>query len=138
MNHPERLTRLFAQAANTKIEGVKPDVMENKTFATYIDNSGKVYAKISPTPDQYEAFVTQISEMWASEPNWTDAQLQAIKTPTAIVLGDHDEAITREHTDYMAKTIPGAELVILKDASHFAMLQDPAGYNAAIRAFIDK
>lgn len=30
----------------------------------------------------------------------------------------------------MAKTIPGAE--------HFAMLQDPAGYNAAIRAFIDK
>jgi pimeloyl-ACP methyl ester carboxylesterase len=138
MKHPERLTSLFAQAANSKIDGVKPDVMENKTFATYIDNSGKIYAKLSPTPDQFDAFVTQISEMWSTEPNWTDDQLKTIQTPTAIVLGDHDEAITLEHTEYMAKTIPGAELVILKDASHFAMLQDPAGYNAAVRAFIDK
>lgn len=138
MTHPERLTRVFAHAANSKIDGVKPDVMENKTFATYIEDSGKIYTKISPTPDQFDAFVTQISEMWASEPNWTDDQLKSIKTPVAIVLGDHDEAISLEHTEYMAKTIPGAELVILKDASHFAMLQDPAGYDAAVRAFIDK
>lgn len=138
MKHPERLTRLFAQAANSRTDGVKPDVMENKTFAAYVENSAKVYAKISPTPDQFDAFVTQIGEMWSTEPNWTDEQLKSIKTQTAIVLGDHDEAITREHTDYLAKMIPEAKLVILKDASHFAMLQDPAGYSAAIRDFIDK
>ncbi len=76
--------------------------------------------------------------MWASEPDWTDDQLKTITTPTAIVLGDHDEAITREHTDHLAKVIPGAKEVILKDASHFAMLQDPAGYTQAVRDFIDK
>jgi hypothetical protein len=27
--------------------------------------------------------------------------------------------------------------VILKQVSHFAMLQDPQGYTAAIRAFLD-
>jgi pimeloyl-ACP methyl ester carboxylesterase len=53
------------------------------------------------------------------------------------VLGDHDEAITREHTEYLATTIPGAKLVILPEVSHFAMLQDPAGYTQAIRDFID-
>jgi len=137
MKHPEKLTKVFAQAANTKVEGVKPDVMQNKTFAGYIDHAGEIYKKISPTPDQYESFVEQISKMWASEPNWSDDDLKKIKTPIAIVLGDHDEAITREHTDYMAKTIPGAELVILKDASHFAMVQDPEGYNKAVRDFID-
>ncbi|WP_137128627.1 alpha/beta hydrolase [Rhizobium sp. FY34] len=138
MKHPERLTRLFAQAANSRTDGVKPDVMENKTFAAYVENSAKVYAKISPTPDQFDAFVTQIGEMWSTEPNWTDEQLKSIETETAIVLGDHDEAITREHTDYLAKMIPAAKLLILKDASHFAMLQDPAGYNTAIRDFIDR
>ncbi|KQV37486.1 alpha/beta hydrolase [Rhizobium sp. Root73] len=138
IHHPERLTKLFAQAANSKIDGVIPTVMENKTFATYIEKAGEVYKKISPTPAEYDAFVTQISNMWASQPNWSDDDLKKITTPTTIVLGDHDEAISREHTDYLAKTIPGAELIILKDASHFAMLQDPEGYNKAVRDFIDR
>lgn len=138
MHHPERLTKVFAQAANTKVDGVKPDVLQNKTFAGYIDKAGGVYRKISPTPAEYDAFVEQISGMWASQPNWTDDDLKTIKTPIAVVLGDHDEAVSREHTDYMAKTIPGAKLVILDNASHFAMLQDPAGYNKAVRDFIDK
>ncbi|WP_337268797.1 alpha/beta fold hydrolase [Oryzifoliimicrobium ureilyticus] len=135
MHHPERLNKLFAQAANTKTEGVKADVMENKTFKAYIDRSGEVYRKSSPTPGEYDAFVEQISGMWASQPNWSDADLATIKTPTEIVLGDHDEAVDRGHTEYMASHIHGAKLVILPDASHFAMLQDPAGYTAAIRAF---
>lgn len=138
MHHPERLTKLFAQAANSKVDGVIPTVMENKTFAAYIEKAGEVYKTISPTPTEYDAFVTQISGMWASQPNWSDDDLKKITTPTAIVLGDHDEAVSREHTDYLAKTIPGAKLIILKDASHFAMLQDPEGYNKAVRDFIDQ
>jgi pimeloyl-ACP methyl ester carboxylesterase len=136
MHHPERLTKLFAQAANTRASGVKPDVLENPTFAAYVARAGAVYRRISPTPDQYDDFVRQISAMWNSQPNWSDEDLKKITVPTAIVLGDHDEAITRGHTEYMARTIPGAKLIILKNASHFAMLQDPAGYTRAIRAFL--
>jgi pimeloyl-ACP methyl ester carboxylesterase len=135
IHHPERLNRLFAQAANTKVEGVKSDVMDNKTFADYITRCGEIYKKVSPTPTEYDAFVEQISAMWASQPNWPDADLKSIKTPTAIVLGDHDEAIDLKHTEYIANTVPGAKLIILKDASHFAMLQDPAGYTKAVRDF---
>jgi pimeloyl-ACP methyl ester carboxylesterase len=36
----------------------------------------------------------------------------------------------------MAQAIPGAKLIILKDASHFAMLQDPKGYTQAVREFL--
>jgi len=136
MNHPERLTKLFAQAANVTVDGVDPNVMNHATFTAYIDRMGKDYAKFSKTPDQYNAFVEQISKMWSSEPAWTKEQLAGIKVPTAIVLGDHDEAITRAHTDYMAANIPGAKLIILKDASHFAMLQDPAGYTKAVLDFL--
>jgi pimeloyl-ACP methyl ester carboxylesterase len=74
--------------------------------------------------------------MWASQPNWSDAELGRITTPIAIVLGDHDEAISLDHTRHMAAVIPGSKLVILKDVSHFALLQDPAQYDQAIRDFL--
>jgi pimeloyl-ACP methyl ester carboxylesterase len=138
MSHPERLTKLFAHAANVTVDGVKPDVMNNPTFAAYVTRSGEDYKKLSKTPDQYDAFVKQISHMWETQPNWTKEQLAAIKVPTAIVLGDHDEAIKRDHTEKMAADIPGSKLVILPNASHFAMLQDPEGYTAAVRALIDQ
>jgi pimeloyl-ACP methyl ester carboxylesterase len=136
MKHPERLSKLFAQAANVTTDGVKPDVMQSKVFSAYVDRSGVDYRKMSKTPDQYDAFVEQISHMWATQPNWSDAELAKITVPTAIVLGDHDEAIKRDHTEHMAQVIPGAKLIILKDASHFAMLQDPKGYTKAVRDFL--
>ncbi|MER9459766.1 MULTISPECIES: alpha/beta hydrolase [unclassified Mesorhizobium] len=137
LHHPERLTRLFAQAANVTTDGVDPGVLTNKTFAAYIDRSGRDYKRLSKTPDQYDAFVAQISHMWESEPAWTKEQLGKITTPTAIVAGDHDEAIKREHTEYMASVIPGAKLIILPNASHFAMLQAPDEYSQAALDFID-
>ncbi|WFU87319.1 alpha/beta hydrolase [Rhizobium sp. CC1099] len=133
MKHPEKLTRLIAQAANVTTEGVKPDVMTNKTFSDYIKSAGEAYKKLSPTPNEYDAFVNQISAMWMSEPAWTAADLGKITVPVTLAIGDHDEAIKLDHTERMAKEIPGAKLVILKDASHFAMLQDPEEYDAMIR-----
>ncbi len=76
--------------------------------------------------------------MWETQPNWSKEQVAKITTPTAIVAGDHDEAIKREHTDYMAKTIPGAKEIILPNASHFAMLQAPDEYTKAVVDFIDQ
>jgi len=131
--HPEKLTRVIAQAANVTTDGVKPDVMSNKTFNDYINVAGDYYKKLSPTPNEYDAFVNQISQMWATQPAWTAADLGKITVPVTLAIGDHDEAVKLDHTQMMAKEIPGAKLVILKDASHFAMLQDPEGYDAMIR-----
>ena len=137
MHHPGRLKHLFAQAANITIDGVDPNVMNDKVFASYIDWMGKDYARLSPTPDQYDAFVTQISAMWGSQPNWTDAEVATIKVPTVVAAGDHDQAILRPHTEKIAKLIRGSKLVILPNTSHFAMLQAPKEYTAAVRALID-
>ncbi|HEY3719765.1 MAG TPA: alpha/beta hydrolase, partial [Roseiarcus sp.] len=90
----------------------------------------------SATPKEYDAFVDQISKMWADQPNWTDAQLKAIDTPIIVVDGDHDEAIKRAHTEYIAATIPHAGLLILPNVSHFAFLQDPGMFNFAILHFL--
>ncbi len=136
MHHPERLTKLFAQAANVTTDGVKPDTMQTPTFSGFVKDAGQRYKRISPTPGDYGAFVAEINKMWDSEPNWTKEQLSKIRVPTAIVLGDHDEAIKRDHTEYMASAIPSAKLIILKNVSHFAMLQDPEGYTKAVLGFL--
>ena len=74
--------------------------------------------------------------MWATEPAFTAAQLRGINVPTVIADGDHDEIIRRDHVEKLAALIPGAKLVILKDASHFALWQDPAGFDRALRDFL--
>jgi pimeloyl-ACP methyl ester carboxylesterase len=137
IRHPERLSRLFAFAANYTPDGVKPSVADDPTFNAYVARAAEDYARLSPTPDQFDAFVEQISEMWATEPNYSQDQLRAITVPTVIFDGDRDEAIEPAHTAEMAELIPGAELVIMKDASHFAMWQHPDEFNATVLEFLE-
>ena len=136
LRHKDRVGKVFAFAANTVTSGVKEGVEKNPTFAAYIVRAGREYAELSATPKQYDAFVGEISKMWADQPNWTDDQLKTIDNPTLVVDGDHDEAIKREHTEYIAATIPHAGLLILPKVSHFAFLQDPGMFNFAILHFL--
>jgi len=136
IRHPERLSRLFAFAANYTPEGVKASVAEDPTFNAYVARAGEDYARLSPTPDEFDDFVGQISQMWATEPNYGKDQLRAIRVPTVIFAGEHDEAIEPAHTAEMAARIPHAELVVMKDASHFALWQQPGAFNKTVLEFL--
>ncbi|MBV9878151.1 MAG: alpha/beta fold hydrolase [Verrucomicrobia bacterium] len=136
IRHQDRVGRIFAFGANTMTSGVKDDVEKNPIVAAFIERARREYEVYSATPKEYEAFVARIDKMWATEPSWTDAQLKSITSPVLVVDGDHDEAIKREHTEYIAATIPGAGLLILPNVSHFAFLQDPELFNYAILHFL--
>ena len=136
IHHPERLTKLFAFAANSDPSGVA-DISQSKVFNDYIARTEKEYAKLSATPTEFGAFVDQIGKMWASQPNFTKEQLNGIKTPTWIVDADHDEAIKRENTEFMAAQIPGAGLLIQPEVSHFSFLQDPKQFNDEVLHFLN-
>ena len=137
MRHPERLTKLWAYGANFNIGGLIPDFDKDPVFSQEIANAGEKYRRVSPTPDQYDAFVKQISEMWSSQPDYTPEQLGRITTPTMIVDGEHDEAIKREHTEELSRLIPNARLLIMPGVSHFGHLQDPQLYDTYLIGFLD-
>lgn len=137
INHPERLTKLFAFGANYNVSGVKPDVDKDPVFGAYIEKAGKDYEKLSPTPKDYGAFVDALVALWYSQPDYKPEQLATITTPTVIADGEYDEGIRREHTEELAKLVPGAKLVILPDTSHFAHWQNPELFNTELVAFID-
>ncbi len=136
LHAPERVSRVFAFAANMDPSGVKPDAGQHRTFAYFERLAKRDYAELSPTPGGYNAFYKAIVRMWDTEPHYGPADLARIRTPVAIVDGDHDEAIKREHTGYLARSIPRAQLIIIPSASHFAMLQRPEAFNSAMLAFL--
>lgn len=135
INHPERLTKLFAFAANSDPSGVA-DIGQSPVFNAYIARAQGEYEKLSPTPSQYQAFLDQISKMWATQPNFTKEQLNAIHVPTWIVDADRDEAIKRENTEFMAAQIPGAGLLLQPRVSHFSFLQDPDQFTEEVLHFL--
>jgi len=136
MHHPERLSKLFAFAANSDPSAVK-DVEHDPVFSAFIARARTEYEKLSPTPKEYDAFLKQITKMWDSEPHWTAADLAAIKVPTWIVDADHDEAIKRDNTLFMADNIPGSGLLIQPEVSHFSFIQDSAQFNADVLHFLE-
>jgi len=136
MKHPERLTRLFAFAANSDPSGVA-DIASSPVFNAYIARAEKEYEALSPTPKDYKPFLDQIGKMWETQPNWTAVDLKKIAVPTWIVDADHDEAIKRENTEFMAANIPGAGLLIQPKVSHFSFIQDPAQFNADLLHFLE-
>jgi pimeloyl-ACP methyl ester carboxylesterase len=137
MNHPDRVARLFAFAANSDPSGVK-DVDKSPVFQQFIARGEKEYEALSATPKEYRQFVEEISGMWSKQPHWTQGDLAKIKVPTWIVDADHDEAIERTNTEFMAGAIPKAGLLLQPEVSHFSMLQDPAQFTADILRFLGR
>ena len=137
MSHPARLDRLFAFAANSDPSGVK-DVGKSPVFNALIARAQKEYEALSGTPGEYKKFLAEISNMWATQPNWTAKDLGAIKVHTWIVDADHDEAIKRENTEFMAAAVPNAGLLLQPEVSHFSMLQAPDQFADDILHFLKR
>ena len=136
IRHPDRVGKIFAFAAVTRTSGAKYGAIMYPTVVAFIKRAGQEYKAYSTAPREFSSFVMQIVKMWASQPNWTDAQLKAIAAPVLVVHGDHDETIKRAHTEYIAATIPGAKLLFLPGTSHFAFLQDTELFNSAVLHFL--
>ena len=136
MKHPERVSKLFAFAANSDPSGVA-DIAKSDVFNAYIARAGEEYKRLSPTPADYKNFVDEITKMWETQPKWTAVDLAAIKVPTWIVDADHDEAIKRDNTEFMAANIPGAGLLIQPQVSHFSFMQDPEQFTDDVLHFLE-
>ena len=96
------------------------------------------YARLSATPEAFDEFSEAVGLMQRTQPNYTAQDLGRIRVPVAIVQSEHDEFIKREHAEYLARSIPGAEFVLLPGVSHFAPLQRPAEFNRAMLAFLGR
>jgi pimeloyl-ACP methyl ester carboxylesterase len=135
MHAPQRVKGVFFFGCNMDPSGTK-EFVPTSVIDRCFNRHAKDYARLSATPDNFNAFVDAVSLMMKTEPNYSATDLAKITVPVAIVHSEHDEFIKREHADYLAQKVPGAELISLFGVSHFAPLQRPDYFNGVLLGFL--
>ena len=133
---PERLGKLVAFGVNYHPSGVREDVTENERFAKFFDDSAKEYQRLSPTPDQWQSFLDNITKMWANEPDFSASQLAGITSNVLILAGAAEEAIKIPHLYSMAELIPKSTLTLMPGTGHFALWEKPEEFNRIVLEFL--
>lgn len=64
--------------------------------------------------------------------------LDVIDVPTLIVAGTHDRLTPPGAAERIATAIKGAELDVMSDTGHMAMLERPHEFNARLRTFLER
>ena len=136
IENPERLNKVVAYGANYVPSGVKADVGESAVFNAYIGQALADYELLSPTPEGFDAFLVNISNMWATEPNYTKEQMQAIPVPILFLDGWQEEAIYPAHNFEMSELVPGSELHLMPNVGHFAMFLTPDMFNEIVLDYL--
>lgn len=135
MHHPERVTKLFAFAANSDPSGVK-DAASSPVFNAFVARAAKEHEALSPAPEGFQSLRRDVMRMWAAEPNYKAQDFRSIRLPVWIAGADRDEAVKRENIEFMAAEIPSSGLLIMPNVSHFAMLQDPELFSSLVMHFL--
>jgi pimeloyl-ACP methyl ester carboxylesterase len=136
-NAPERVAGVFFFGCNMDPSGTK-DIEFTPTLKRCFGRHVRDYAQLSATPDQFDAFSDAVGLMQKTQPNYSAHDLAAISVPVVIVQAEYDEFIRLEHAEYLARSIPNAEFIMLHGVSHFASLQRPEQFNRAILTFLGK
>lgn len=135
MHHGDRVDGVMAFAGNVDRSGTsKP--RDPALFSRYYARCKREQEALQPDAKRRAAARAALSAMWKKEPRYTTAQVEAIATPLTVVAADHDELIRAEHAAKIAKLVPGATLVTLRDVGHFAMWQDPEQFNRVVLDFL--
>jgi pimeloyl-ACP methyl ester carboxylesterase len=132
MRHPERIRRLVAISANYNPDGLgyTPSVEEVPRIALR-------YWLLAPNPAQWPDLYRNVFAMWRTQPQYTLNDLGHIKAPTLVMAGEYD-LIKREHTDQLAKAIPGSYESIIAHATHLVPIEKPDIVNSKILNFLDE
>ncbi|WP_413197328.1 alpha/beta fold hydrolase [Pararobbsia alpina] len=133
---PSRATSVLFFGCNMDPSGTKEIQWPHTVIERCFNRHKKDYARLSATPDQFEAFVEAVSLMERTQPNYSAEDLAKIDVPVLIVQSELDEFIKPEHAAYLAETLPYARLVTLPGVSHFAPIQRPEVFNRVLLAFL--
>lgn len=94
------------------------------------------YANFSPDPP--ETLFTKIKKMvqiWKTEPNMKLEQLQSIKCPALIIVGD-DDVMSLGHTNKIYENIPNSRLAVIPGASHLIDKEQPEILHLIVKRFL--
>ena len=144
VNHPTRVRSTVPISASVRPEGMHEDLTDPAKMATStrmptaqdFADMRAAYTKLSPHPEQFDAFIAAMSGAAADLVGWSDEQLAGITAPTLLITGDHD-FVTIEHAGLMKRLIPGAHLAVLPNTTHMNATRRPELLLPMLAWFLD-
>jgi pimeloyl-ACP methyl ester carboxylesterase len=139
IHHPERVKALAAFGANISPDGYQDSFLNYVRNATVDDIKlmvGNKYLEMMPDSERLPIILEKIRTLYLTEPNFTLKELAAITTPTLILDGQNETVIRLDQPQKIAESIPGAQLVILPNAGHNAVTENPVAWNNAVLDFL--
>ena len=76
-----------------------------------------------------------MNETWLSDQYDLLPKLESLRVPTLVIYGDHD-FIPADCAAHIARAIPGARMVTLRECGHFSYLECPDAVRKTIRQFM--
>jgi 3-oxoadipate enol-lactonase len=133
LSAPEVLTALAAKGVKTREEGfwmTAPYNYHPSTPRRMIEEDLAATLRSPLTRESYQAQLQAVT-------TWTGShsRLQSLDKPTLILHGDSDRLIPTENGRILARAVPNAELVLLKDAGHRFMTDKLEDASRAILSF---
>ena len=119
------------------VPGLSNDERIRRVFALYFDPPDQA------TADAFMDRVILSAEAWRQliatrefRSFDTRPRLPEIRTPTLVVVGENDLITTARQARIIAAGIPGARLQVFANTGHNPFVEEPAAFNAAVRAFV--
>ena len=137
IDHPKLVRKLVTSGSNVDDEGLPPpksgELKPEQLPKMFQDQ----YDRVSPDgPLHYAAFINRVAAMWRRYPYVERSKLGEIRCPTLIIMGDRD-FYSVEVAQHIARSIPGAQLMIVPGTGHGTFRQRPGLMNLAVLEFLD-
>jgi len=125
IKHPEKINKLVASGANIFPDGALHQE-ELEKWINDLENNNK---------NHENDLAIDLNNLDFKYPNLKYSDLNVIKSKTLIIAGDHDE-IKGEHTLKIYESIPDAQLAILPNSSHSALIENSTLFNEIVLRFL--
>ncbi|MBA4276445.1 alpha/beta hydrolase [Flavobacterium sp.] len=125
LKHPEKVNKLVTSGANIFPEGV-----------IHLDDMKKTVLDLESKNSNHENdLAIDLINLDIKYPNLSFANLNVIQSKSLIIAGDHDE-IKNDHTLKIFESIPNAQLAILPNSSHSALIENASLFNPIVLKFL--
>jgi pimeloyl-ACP methyl ester carboxylesterase len=142
--HPDKVKKLVtiganysnknydAHGNNVRMDSKDTLVIRSRKLAEKYKNT---LERLSPNPEKIPEIRRKLKNLMEKYPNFTEKQLQEIKTPTLVIVGDHD-IISLDHTVSLFASLPHSELFVIPGATHIIPVEQPDLLNSVIIHFL--
>jgi len=125
IKYPEKVSKLVSSGANIFPDGALHQE-ELKKWISDLEHNNK---------NHENDLAIDLNNLDYKYPNLLYSDLNIIKSKTLIIAGDHDE-IKGEHTLKIFESIPNAQLAILPNSSHSALIENSKLFNEIVLRFL--